>query len=561
MDAEDCPVCLMTFDDTVQRPSTLPCGHTFCMPCLNEITKQDKLTCPTCRVEHVVPESGQFPVSYTIEALIRRQRTAASAFENFMKNVRESSQNRSGTISMAIHSMLQEQEGKVLVAMRNCVAVHEQLDRYRASLVEWGERQQILEDQLQALVDQSKDARLLAQEEESKVKAKMEQVQQGDQQLQALLQTLREVTTEHEAGIVSVDVACCIDKERQRVEECQTMFPDVHTVTTIMKVRDASSAAVEGVASVQAAQEIARDSTDASGDPSLHSAQVSSIGFENLLTPNWTVREASSAAEEATMTDPATQAIAGASAPDISIIEGIENLLTPTLTAEDLRILSEETRSLLQDGRVFAVHQEAGHGRISWISLENDHLYLHPLQHQLLPPNAFTVQMDQVVPASPPCLVFLDLAWGGNAPRRILIRLEPDNPRGRQFLLMCTGERGPCYANTKLWKVLDKFGPWECVCGGDYEHNNGTGGAALLPDLTEGEYLRTCRAGAVWWCWGDDPGRGTMFAISTKQRRSGVTVPSAFGEVVSGIEVVLAAAQQDPITNVSVVDCGVVLWN
>ena len=100
----------------------------------------------------------------------------------------------------------------------------------------WGERQQHLEDQLQALVDQSKSARVLVRQEESKVAVKREEEQQMEQQLHTLLQELRMVAMGHEAYGIIEDAAHRTDEEKQRVEECIAMFPDVHTVNTISKV-------------------------------------------------------------------------------------------------------------------------------------------------------------------------------------------------------------------------------------------------------------------------------------------------------------------------------------
>ncbi|XP_045117472.1 RING finger protein 224-like [Portunus trituberculatus] len=76
---EDCPVCLNTFDDTHRRPRNLPCGHTLCTPCINELKEQGAVTCPTCRVSHALPEAGQFPISYITEAFIRKMRGAGLA--------------------------------------------------------------------------------------------------------------------------------------------------------------------------------------------------------------------------------------------------------------------------------------------------------------------------------------------------------------------------------------------------------------------------------------------------------------------------------------------------
>lgn len=63
-----CPICREKFDHTEQQPKSLPCNHTFCLPCLKHIfdahqqgrrrafawtddTLEGVLKCPTCRVE------------------------------------------------------------------------------------------------------------------------------------------------------------------------------------------------------------------------------------------------------------------------------------------------------------------------------------------------------------------------------------------------------------------------------------------------------------------------------------------------------------------------------
>ena len=171
------------------------------------------------------------------------------------------------------------------------------------------------------------------------------------------------------------------------------------------------------------------------------------------------------------------------------------------------------------------------------------------------------LQVSQVVPPSPPCTVFLDLSWPGSGPRRVQVRLPRDITLARQFLLLCTGQRGASYApNTRLYEVVNKGQPREFVRGGDYD---GRGGAALLPGLDNGGCWASGQAGAV--CWPkksiDNPAqRGAQFAITTRDREAGMRYNSVFGEVVQGLDVFVAAAQHHPINDVTVVDCGVVLW-
>ncbi|XP_069193722.1 peptidyl-prolyl cis-trans isomerase-like [Procambarus clarkii] len=100
--------------------------------------------------------------------------------------------------------------------------------------------------------------------------------------------------------------------------------------------------------------------------------------------------------------------------------------------------------------------------------------------------------------------------------------------------------------------------PGEWVEGGDYESNDGEGGTPLLPDL-QGQYRESVRAGAVFsWYEPGDP-KSAQFGITTRDRQDGVQWSYVFGDVVSGLDVVRAAVNQSDNTEVTVVDCGVVL--
>lgn len=236
---------MTAFDDVVQRPRNLPCGHTFCTSCINGLKEQGHVTCPNCRLKHAVPEMGQFPISYITEAFIKRLRGPALASLPLMSEETvksppslsgRSNLKQAGCLSSAIRSMVQEQEKKVLATIKSCQELQWQLNWYEETLVIWSEQQQHLEDRLQALVDQSKNARVLTQQEKTHVAVKKEQVQQGKQQQKAMLKTLRTATTRQEAFEAIDDADHLMEEERLRTEEWREKFPDVHTVTTIRKV-------------------------------------------------------------------------------------------------------------------------------------------------------------------------------------------------------------------------------------------------------------------------------------------------------------------------------------
>ncbi|XP_045599945.2 peptidyl-prolyl cis-trans isomerase-like [Procambarus clarkii] len=229
------------------------------------------------------------------------------------------------------------------------------------------------------------------------------------------------------------------------------------------------------------------------------------------------------------------------------------------LTVEDLRRMREPVKRLVEAGRVLAVQEDQDGRRSARITLQDGQLFLHSLLHQPTPAHAHTLQESEVVGVlEPSCtLAFLDLGWAGSTRGRVTIRLTPDTPLARQFVLLCTGQRGHTYRNTKLLGVGHKGEPWEWVVGGDYKSNDGEGGAPLLPDL-QGQYRRSARAGAVCARYVPRGPRCSQFAITTRDRVA-VQWSDVFGDVVSGLDVVRAAVNHSDITEVTVVDCGVVL--
>ena len=55
----ECSVCCLPFDDQNICPRILNCGHSFCTSCLERfLTADNKIQCPTCRVEVNVPQAG-----------------------------------------------------------------------------------------------------------------------------------------------------------------------------------------------------------------------------------------------------------------------------------------------------------------------------------------------------------------------------------------------------------------------------------------------------------------------------------------------------------------------
>ena len=71
----ECPLCL----DTVKNPKTLPCLHSFCQECLEEMAnfargqQQETINCPVCQTSFPIPETDTFanlPSSFYLNRLV-----------------------------------------------------------------------------------------------------------------------------------------------------------------------------------------------------------------------------------------------------------------------------------------------------------------------------------------------------------------------------------------------------------------------------------------------------------------------------------------------------------
>ena len=93
-----CSVCMSKYTD----PKQLPCLHSFCLHCLNEIQRtsgrRDKISCPECRQEFKVPDNGNLaalPTNFRINSLldvlaIKECNTAGVKCENCNQRGKES---------------------------------------------------------------------------------------------------------------------------------------------------------------------------------------------------------------------------------------------------------------------------------------------------------------------------------------------------------------------------------------------------------------------------------------------------------------------------------------
>ncbi|XP_069193556.1 uncharacterized protein [Procambarus clarkii] len=532
---EECSVCYNDYDDNQLRPRTLPCGHTFCSQCIDNAIENGQLTCPSCRAEHAATAATQFPISYGMEAFVRK-----------LKDI-QLTQKKTVPIKKKLHSLVQEQKSSISSLITSCEEVLSQLGEYRGQLGDWKTCHLQLQDRLYALVEQNKSAMKLLELEDTSVVDMTTQGEEGKTQLQAMLGSLDTVNTPQEVYITIGTADECSMKVEDWLKKCQELFPDVKTVHTSVKVQK----------TIREALEMMTTETGATADP-VHLGDSAFSIMDKVQEITLQIPQKQLTVSFFIFSHRSYHKILSC------VLRRGSLFLSISRFPKDLRRMREPVKRLVEAGRVLAVQEDQDGRRSARITLQDGQLYLHPLLRQPTPAHAHTLQVTLLHPLvvgvlEPSCtLAFLDLGWAGSTRGRVTIRLTPDTPLARQFVLLCTGQRGHTYRNTKLFQVWDKGRSGECVAGGDYESNDGRRGAPLLPDL-HGRYRESGRAGAVWSRWSPGAARSAQFGITTRDRQGGDQCSRVFGDVVSGLDVVRAAVNHSDITEVTVVDCGVVL--
>jgi len=75
-DLLSCEICQEEFDTHTRSPYILPCYHSYCGICINNLSKHGRLKCPKCRVE--IAADKKFPMDTTRVALMDLKQSVQS---------------------------------------------------------------------------------------------------------------------------------------------------------------------------------------------------------------------------------------------------------------------------------------------------------------------------------------------------------------------------------------------------------------------------------------------------------------------------------------------------
>ncbi|XP_042228170.1 tripartite motif-containing protein 2-like isoform X2 [Homarus americanus] len=202
-------------------------------------------------------------------------------------------------------------------------------------------------------------------------------------------------------------------------------------------------------------------------------------------------------------------------------------------------------------------HEQTNYAEVSELEKK---IHLHSLRNYAYQPSPSSIMLPYGkllrLARDYGALAFLDFNWG-SAHGRIYVRLKRNSAQGNQFLQFCTGYDGRTYVGTHLLQIFNKDNPGECIIVGENDPKQPL--SASLTNIgysSNGQYSRPWSPGLVWGGWGTC---STQFGITLRHWTGGLPAPSCFGWIESGLEILQSAVLHPNISQVKVVDCGVVI--
>ncbi|XP_071522285.1 uncharacterized protein [Panulirus ornatus] len=498
-----CSVCHERYDES-RSPRNLGCGHSVCTSCVQEIINRNR-KCPECRRPFYATMATALPVNYP---LLRLSRTLASMAQH------QSQQASTGSPRHSTHTAAQLDAGE-------CAAHISRMVLRCMTCKVWACQDCLVMDHV---VPPEGDCEILPVDQalEEMKKAHLENIS-------TMYHTLQELKND------VADQISQVDTNKRRHDE------------TVSSLRPILQAELDIIQDLEAKKKEAAD-------------KMSEVDcwVQSLRETEACIMQAQTVRELANAKLAARDCVANVEA---CIQQEKERQIVysktmPAFGPQNLKGVLQMVKA------IYVVHEDRGGRRWARVSVHDCLLHLHVLQHEPPPPSApvFSYSSVRSMASQESPSAFLDLGWDGHTQGRVYVRMFGDTPRGQQFLLLCSGEKGPSYCKTQFFDA-DRIGEkGEIIRGGDYDNNDGTGGAAVVEGVTSGEcqYQREAVAGMVVGAHARQVERLGVFGIILTAWPNNKT-DTGFGVVTSGLGTLRSAARHKPISEVVVENCGLVI--
>lgn len=240
MNQQECKVCLLKFNKEDKRPRYIPCGHTFCSCCLEELLKDSSLACHICKVEHTASDITQFPVALLIEELIGDSNVSKPEEAAVMTpdtTSLESSFYTGKTISKKLTSLREEQKEGLKSVEDACCSMARELMDYNNTLSQWDtEHRALLESITRLMIKPSEEAIQMIAEERGNLRELKKEGEEHKSRLGKAKEMLSTVETAQEVVTAIGNADQCQVVAEEWHQKCREKFPNIKSVHRSFKV-------------------------------------------------------------------------------------------------------------------------------------------------------------------------------------------------------------------------------------------------------------------------------------------------------------------------------------
>lgn len=505
----ECGVCSEEYNDLDHKPVVLKCSHSFCLKCLKSMVAKSQKRCPLCRREFQASSPDDLIINRNLLDLV-----------NYLNKKRE-----------------RRPEDKEAAFWRGSPDGMWKMSKENAA--DW---------------DQAR--------------AEIQEVFLINKRRILELQKLNKTVTSD----IAMKLKHVVSENNKMIQKLEGYNTDIGKVTkSVSENQAAISAAKDKLRNAKNFAEYGRIMDDV--NYMIKSQQVIVREMTSNMNANKTLHEKIKKEHTATgsnigLIQELLQGI------NLKEIEGAQNDLFPELGAVAAGVSAhkyisvDDLRKTKQ--QVYAVTVINGRRRFAKIVKSDQNpkiLYVHRLKDEPdISPSAQLIKYEEVTELTNYCdrLTFMDLEAKGKPPVRIVIKYYSEINfinHVKNHILLCTGERGPTYAKSKVLEVKDKGKPNEFLILGDFEKNNGSAGRAIVSKAEGNEWWKNGGSWGILSTYvcqrGSTEATASQFCILT---RKGIA-SKIFAYVRDGLSELTRYVQEcDNAKEIEISDCGRVVY-
>lgn len=199
------------------------------------------LCCPSCRAHHPVSQVSQLPISYTIEAFVKKIKSEAAQQSRSPKKWASTSKSAGSStqrgVKRKLESLLEEEKSTIATMKTLWKDVDSQLEEYIVQLNKWEIQNDTYVELFRKLEKQQLHAMRLLRKEKTKVQNLRKDGNEAVKQLETVQKMINSVKKPQEYITIIEHADNCSENIEKWHQKCQENFPNVEAVTFAEKVR------------------------------------------------------------------------------------------------------------------------------------------------------------------------------------------------------------------------------------------------------------------------------------------------------------------------------------